>query len=153
MTAPKRRWPRFSLRTLFAVLTVFCCWLGWNLQQIRERERILKVVLSYGGSTATIPDVYRTGRLPFSWRLLGARRFDFVRVPTKLYVNTSPSDLCGFEGFRRIETAFPEAKVVIGSQLQVSDPDHEEMPISAFGTKAQMGIYYTPPPKRNWFDF
>jgi len=28
MTPPRRRWLRFSLRTLFAVVTVFCVWLG-----------------------------------------------------------------------------------------------------------------------------
>jgi hypothetical protein len=29
--APKRRWSRFSLRTLFVVVTVLCCCLGYNL--------------------------------------------------------------------------------------------------------------------------
>jgi len=153
ITAPKRRWFRYSLRTLFVVVTLFACWLGWNPSRIRERERVMKVVLSYGGSTATLPDSYRTGRLPLSWRLLGARRYDVISVPTKLYVDMKAADLFGFDGFRRIEALFPEAKVAIHSKLNPSDPDHEDIPLSAFGTKAQMGIYYNPPPKRRWFDF
>ena len=29
MTAPPRRWFRWSLRTLFVVMTPVACWLGW----------------------------------------------------------------------------------------------------------------------------
>ena len=36
-----RRWFRFTLRTLFVLLTFFGVWLGWNLHQVREREAIL----------------------------------------------------------------------------------------------------------------
>ncbi len=40
MTAPRRRWFRFafSLRTLFVVVTMFGCWLGYSLNWIRERH-------------------------------------------------------------------------------------------------------------------
>ena len=34
---PSRRWPAYSLRTLFVVVTVFACWLGYQLNWIRER--------------------------------------------------------------------------------------------------------------------
>ncbi len=39
--APKRRWLRFSLRTLFLVLTVVGCWLGYELNWIRLRHAAL----------------------------------------------------------------------------------------------------------------
>lgn len=39
---PRRRWFRFSLRTLFVLLTVFACWLGWNVHRSQERMRILR---------------------------------------------------------------------------------------------------------------
>jgi hypothetical protein len=39
--APKRRWPRFSLRTLFVVVTVLGCWLGYQLNWIRQRHDFL----------------------------------------------------------------------------------------------------------------
>ena len=40
--APKRRWFRFSLRTLFVVVTVCCVWLGWQLHIVRERQAMLR---------------------------------------------------------------------------------------------------------------
>ncbi len=39
--APKRRWFRYSLRTLFVVVTVFGCWLGYELNWIRQRHELL----------------------------------------------------------------------------------------------------------------
>jgi hypothetical protein len=36
--APRRRWFRYSLRTLFVVMTVVCCWLGWNVHIVRQRQ-------------------------------------------------------------------------------------------------------------------
>ena len=41
--APKRRWFRFafSLRTLFIVVTVFGCWLGYSLNWIKQRHAFI----------------------------------------------------------------------------------------------------------------
>jgi hypothetical protein len=39
--ATKRRWFRFSLRTLFVVVTLLCCWLGYQLNWIRQRHAVL----------------------------------------------------------------------------------------------------------------
>ena len=39
--APKRRWFRFSLRTLFVAVTVFGCWLGYYLNWVRQRHALL----------------------------------------------------------------------------------------------------------------
>ena len=36
--APKRRWFRFSLRTLFVVVTVACCWLGYYVNWAHQRR-------------------------------------------------------------------------------------------------------------------
>jgi hypothetical protein len=33
---------RFSLRTMFVVLTVFCIWLGWESSVVRQRQAVLK---------------------------------------------------------------------------------------------------------------
>ena len=42
MTAPpKRRWFSFSLRTMFALVTVFGVYLGWQLRIVRERKAVL----------------------------------------------------------------------------------------------------------------
>ena len=39
--APKRLWFRWSLRTVFVVVTVFGCWLGYELNWIRQRHNFL----------------------------------------------------------------------------------------------------------------
>jgi hypothetical protein len=38
MTPAPKRWFRFSLRTLFVVVTVIACWLGYEFNWIRERH-------------------------------------------------------------------------------------------------------------------
>jgi hypothetical protein len=38
--APKRRWFRFSLRTLFVVVTVGCIWLAWNVNIVQQRKAV-----------------------------------------------------------------------------------------------------------------
>ena len=38
MTVPKRRWFQWSLRTLFVVMALFGCWLGYEVNWIRERH-------------------------------------------------------------------------------------------------------------------
>jgi len=36
--APKRRWLQFNLRTLFVLITLIACWLGYELNWIRQRH-------------------------------------------------------------------------------------------------------------------
>lgn len=40
---PRRRWflPRFSLRTMFVVVTVFSLWLGWQAKIVRDRREMI----------------------------------------------------------------------------------------------------------------
>ncbi len=88
--APNRQWIRFSLRTLFVVVTVFAVWLGWNLHIVRQREHVLDSLepdhrIFAEGEYANLaivedkPHVAKrgllspSGSLPVSWRLLGAR--------------------------------------------------------------------------------
>jgi hypothetical protein len=40
-TQPGRRWFRFSLRTMFIVVTVFACWFGWQTKIVRDRKAAL----------------------------------------------------------------------------------------------------------------
>jgi hypothetical protein len=39
--APKRRWFQFTLRTLFVVVTVLACWLGYAVSWIKQRHAFL----------------------------------------------------------------------------------------------------------------
>lgn len=40
----RRRWTRFSLRTMFVVTTAICCWLGWELIVFRERRELRRTL-------------------------------------------------------------------------------------------------------------
>src|SRR5688572_1153388 len=42
---PKRRWLRFSVRTLLVAVTIFCMWLGWQVSIVRERKAVQDLVL------------------------------------------------------------------------------------------------------------
>jgi hypothetical protein len=44
--APKRRWFAYSLRTLFVVVAVFACWLGWNVNVVRERQAVWREIVA-----------------------------------------------------------------------------------------------------------
>ncbi len=97
---PRRRWFRFSLRTLFVVVTVFAVWLGWNARQVRQRERMLQSygVLFYGNA----PSVNSQKKLPFLWSVLGAKYIGTIQLPPDEFTN---------DDLRRFQVAFPEADV------------------------------------------
>ena len=73
MTAPNRRWFRFSLRTLFVVVTVFGIWLGYELNWIRQRHEMLSkpyVVVGISGVDGVPAEL---AIAPLSLRLFGKR--------------------------------------------------------------------------------
>ncbi len=49
-THPKRRFFRYSLRTLMLVVTVFCVWMGITANQARDQKQAVEVVLGLGGT-------------------------------------------------------------------------------------------------------
>ncbi len=101
--APNRRWFRFSLRTMFVVVTVLCVWLGYHLNWIRERHNA-KVGFGHLRIDAIYPDGTRyTGPIPCHapWPLnwLGEEGHSLVMVP----------DNYAKEEIDRIKVLFPEA--------------------------------------------
>jgi hypothetical protein len=98
-SAPKRRWFRFSLRTLFVVVTVIACWLGWNVHVVRQRQavwreivaedearnKVLQRIPRWGGFTGWRTETVQKGSLtpaqiPIVRRLLGDQpRTDIMR--------------------------------------------------------------------------
>lgn len=73
MNAPKRRWFRFGLRTLFVMVTVVGCWLGYHLNWIRERH-------AYLGNSAAVHSRGSAAAAPLSLRLLGEDGVSSVTV-------------------------------------------------------------------------
>jgi hypothetical protein len=39
---PRRRWLRFSLRTMFVAFTVIAVWLGWNVHLVQQRTAFIE---------------------------------------------------------------------------------------------------------------
>lgn len=111
--APKRRWFRFGLLTMFVVVTVFGCWLGWQVNLIRQRghERewlkarhaaIYEVPYGVGLHGAVVfPPA--TQHIPWSLWIAGELPVKVIDSPSM-----TRSDL------ERIQRAFPEATVHVG---------------------------------------
>jgi hypothetical protein len=73
--APKRRWFRYSLRTLFVVVTVFGVWLGFQLKTVRDRRDLTDWLSDHNGLT----DVSKDQTKIAIWRRwMGDRAFDTV---------------------------------------------------------------------------
>jgi hypothetical protein len=49
LARPKRRRFTFSLRTLFVVVTLIACWLGWQVHVVQHRKAMLKQIEAGGG--------------------------------------------------------------------------------------------------------
>jgi hypothetical protein len=49
---PKRRWPQFSLRTFFVLMTAFAVWFGWAMHNAREQRKGVVWVEESGGTFA-----------------------------------------------------------------------------------------------------
>ena len=49
---PKRRWFRFSLRTLLVLMTVLCVWIGIQVNSARRQREAVAAILKAGGTVA-----------------------------------------------------------------------------------------------------
>ncbi len=106
---PKRRWFRFSLRTLFLAITVFCLWFAWRANVVRERADLINSIdsrLGLGvqrdGRPTTAYRVIQkdeSRRLPLVWTLLGIKPVHFLAIPCGVF---TPQEI------QRIKKAFPE---------------------------------------------
>jgi hypothetical protein len=65
-----RRWFRFSLRTMFVLVTVVCVWLGYQLNWIRQRREVLN-----SGEFLGFQEVDRESRPPSLLWLFGERGY------------------------------------------------------------------------------
>jgi hypothetical protein len=94
----KRHWFRFSLRTLFAVVTLVCVWLAWQIHFVRERNNLLQLVDEKYGYAGREIDSEPTGWRTWLLGDCGANIF-MIRRNTPQHVRD------------RISTNFPEANI------------------------------------------
>ena len=105
--APRRRWFRFSLRTLLVMVTVFGAWFGVQVKWIRDRHEWLKnhpqVIIwadNRGGPNELVP-------APWSLRILGEPGI------RKLY----PGYRASRADFEQAKALFPEAQLEAGGVI------------------------------------
>ena len=104
--ASKRRWFRFSLRTLLVVVTVSAIVFGfggWTLHQVRERERFYQSISPQGALTVLLePDGPPMRPLPFLWRTFIAKPLDSIDIPKQSFTDSEIEHIGQF---------FPEAAI------------------------------------------
>ena len=87
------------------LLTVFCVWLGWNVNRVQERKRMLELIRSRPRSDrGNIGFDVDFEPLPLSLRLFGAERQYFMPLKDGRYTRGE---------VQRIMKLFPEAHVVV----------------------------------------
>jgi hypothetical protein len=104
---PRRRWLRFSLRTLFLLLTACCIWIGWNVHQVRERATMRQYILAQGGTISSGPPIKPWKTLPVMWSILGVQPVSSMILPAGMFPE---------EDRRSIDPFFPEAEIYSGPQ-------------------------------------
>lgn len=106
--APKRRWFRFSLRTLFVVMTVFGCWLGSNLHWIQERHAALDWIKTQAGAWHDVPvsqGAKGETRAPWQTRIFGDTGVEQIVVVVEKDAVVAKQ--------RELARLFPEADVLV----------------------------------------
>jgi hypothetical protein len=105
-----RRWLRFSLRSLFIALTILACWLGYQLNWIRQRREFYAKneadMLQHCGSTMI---GVQYGKAPGLLWLFGesAKPLIVLHVEGNSPEALTPADL---ERIRQARLLFPETR-------------------------------------------
>ncbi len=92
---------RFSLRALLVTVTLIGCWLGWNLNQVRQREAFIAAMPELSAREVYITPTPRKAA-PFVLSLLGARPVEGIALD-----RTQSTEL----DRQRVQRLFPEARV------------------------------------------
>ena len=112
--APKRRWLRFSVRTLLIAVTVLCVWLGWQVSVVRERAQMLKRIHDDNGYCQLLEVMeaeFSPSNRPYyeAYRVSSVRSLLGDKTVTRVTLDgeMEPSDL------EAIERLFPEATITV----------------------------------------
>ena len=110
---PRRRWFRFSLRTLLVAMTVLCCWLAWESSVVRSRRAELNQLRANGAFEVTTADQWAermppgyTGRPPANVSLVRRWLGDQAIQEIGYYSHYLPASK---EELARLSRVFPEA--------------------------------------------
>ena len=105
--APKRRWFRFSLRTMFVAVTLTCVLLSWggiNLRRIASRERAF---LNSGAGGSLLPKSVQ----PFLWSVIG--RCAGTKHGHKYWESLFVPDGFSQSDLVELRSLFPEATIQV----------------------------------------
>jgi hypothetical protein len=127
--APKRRWFRFSLRTLLVAVTVISVWLGYyvNWKNQRREARMWLSMQMNGGSFGGFDG--KPAEFPWTLKLLGEKpeRLILVRYePADAYLDLYPIPDEYQALVRHVERLFPEADVLDLTRTRSDDEDGSE---------------------------
>ncbi len=126
---PRRRFFRYSLRTLLLVVTVFCIWMGITVKRARDQERAVATIEDVGGSVLydyqiASPSPFPPGPSPPGpkWLrdLIGIHYFDSVAAV--LLVGPGVNDEC-FAAIKR----FTDLEILSLFQTKVTDVGLEHL--------------------------
>ena len=88
IATPKLRWFRFSLRTLFVLITVLCIWLGTQVNFISQRHAFLRMLeVDAGYQSHLLAAEYSNfypmpkRRVPLVARILGEQAYSMIVLP------------------------------------------------------------------------
>ena len=112
---PRRRWFRFSLRTLLVLITLIACWLGWESHVVRSRKQLRQDMELRPGVRFLTADLYRfyngpgappqpAVRVSQLRQWLGDQAIQEIEYQ-RGYHNLSPQEVA------TLSRTFPEAKV------------------------------------------
>lgn len=95
------RLPRFSLRALFAAITIFGIWLGVQMKWIRDRHAAIEWAKSKANHNVAI--VGKAITAPLTLRIFGEQGYKEIGLYTGLKDPTYTDD--------KLKELFPEARV------------------------------------------
>ena len=106
MPIPRRRWS-YSLRTMFVLLTLLACWLGYQMHWIRQRKDVVakwQVIREDPMGVSAPPEA------PGMLRLFGEQGYSHVTLwfPARRNSDLSESERAEI---KRVGIVFPEAGV------------------------------------------